>query len=273
MVKKTEPFLINPLKKRTKSGKRKISALLARIRKSRMKSNPTKLPKRVGKKHRPVLYGAGSSWKRSIFSRSAKAGIKVNPLAGGLMAVSNPFGKKVKKSSGRKSLRRNPFTSIAAVKSTVKQYLPTALAVTGGIGTSLFVPIVAKKFIEGTENSAVKKIGAQIAASLVGGFAVSKISNKANGIVFGISGLGVVAIQLAAKGLEKMFPDLDFNTINAYPEALEAYPEELAGGMADNEDEDEDEGKLEGHGSMGQIENNVLYSQGELEASSVLMGF
>ncbi len=89
-----EPFLINPYRRRRnapKKAKRRVKAVVA------ARSHRGRAKLHLGPAHRPVLYGSGSTWVRSMWSRSKAGGIKLNP-----------------RRRHRRSYRRNPGQLVIA---------------------------------------------------------------------------------------------------------------------------------------------------------------
>lgn len=146
-------------------------------------------------------------------------------------------------------MRRNPV-NLGGLFGSFKHALP--LAVTGGaaiIVTNL-APSFAARFV-GTSN--IAKYGVQVATAVIGGMGVSKFVGREHGTIWTVSGLAVIVADLAQKYvLGRFLPaiagfgEYDYEMgpgvygVNAFPEAMSAYPEESVQGFGSSFGENSD---------------------------------
>lgn len=146
-------------------------------------------------------------------------------------------------------MRRNPV-NLGGMFGSFKRALP--LAVTGGaaiIVTNL-APSFAARFV-GTSN--IAKYGVQAATAVVGGMGVSRFVGREHGAIWTVSGLAVIVADLAQKYLLGRFlpavagfGEYEYEMgpgvygVNAFPEAMSAYPEESVQGFGSSFGENSD---------------------------------
>lgn len=234
-----EPFLINPprRKKRKSSGKRRRKASSGG-RKRRRRPVKTVVvhaaPKRrrrrkagvrrrrrsassYGRKHRPVVYGSGRTWRRSKAYRKRRKHkhLLVNP---GLALIGN---------RPRRRRRSNPV-SVVGLKGQLMGALP--LAVTGiasGVATSL---------VPGYLNLSNQwmNYGVKAGVALFGGQMVGKFVGKDHGLIWTVAGLSILVKDLVQQYLPGVIPGLGYTypsyyeapSVGAYPQEMGAFPGE-----------------------------------------------
>lgn len=223
----TEPFLINPYRshrfhsrRRKRNAPRKVEAAIV-APKRRKKSHRGRAKLHLGPMHRPVLYGTGSSWVRSMWSKSKAGGVKLNPRRhpsrrsrhfrhnpGGslLIAGANPR---------RKHYRRNPALAIGGF-----DFLKNApLILTGALSAASLV--IVPNFLKLTSTSPLVKYGVQAGVIAGGGF----LAGKALGAQYAYSWmLAGSAVVLADVLQHYVFGTLLPGNINLTQQGFGAFP-------------------------------------------------
>lgn len=237
----TEPFLINPYRvnrrrrpriNAPKKSKKTTIALAAPKRVTRKKRGRAKLS--LGPRHRPVLYGTGSSWIRSPWSSSKSKGIKLNPSrrkrsrknaprrfrrnvfrsnpgASMLIAGANPFRKH---SRSRRRLRKNPAFTVGGF-----DFVKNLPAILTGAASAIAITAVPSAItslvnIDLTSNPLIK-YGAQAGVVAGGGYAMAKYMGVAYAYSWILAGSAVVVSDiLKTYVFKEVFPFM--NGFGAY---------------------------------------------------------
>lgn len=177
-----ESFLVNPYRSRRRrrtlrNAPRKKTARRAR-RRGRAKLH-------MGRRHRPVLYGSGSVWSRSPWSRSHRAKIKINP-------------RRRRRSARRRSYRRNPIGSSLMIaglnprrrrRSSSRRFRRNPLRVAGfdffrnmpmiaAGAASVIATAAIPDYFGLTGRGPMYKYGSQIGVVAGGGFLIQKFLKK-----------------------------------------------------------------------------------------------
>lgn len=216
-----------PARKRRSVKRRAVSAAPKRRRavSRRSTAGTTRRRRRSTRRSSPVLYTGATPFRYANNPRRRRRSRRLS---------SNP-----RRRSSRR-MRRNPASlGLGGMVGSFKRALP--LAVTGGaaiIATNL-APSFAARYV-GYSN--VAKYGVQVATAVVGGIGVSKFVGREHGTVWTVSGLAVIVADLAQKyllgrfmpsvagfGEYQMGPSV--YGVNAFPEAMDAYPEEAVQGF------------------------------------------
>jgi len=248
----TEPFLINPPKKRKSKSKPKLFKKITRK-----------------KKHRPVVYAVSKDvWERSAKNKSKSAGIKINP--GEVVIVgSNPVKRKKSKRkikrnawsdqikrhskaakkgwrrrsssvSKRRRVRRNPAAGAISLKNPASLIMPVAVGLTSHLATKRLpdmigvtgllpklgvqagiafgVPLIGKKML-GSQNAKLWTIVSVITV----------LSDVVEGLIIKstVSGLGEI---------EGTYPDaVGYEGVGAFPEEIAESSESLGAFPYDEE--------------------------------------
>ena len=218
-----------PARKRRSVKRRAVSAAPKRRRAvSRRSAAGTTRRRRRSTRRRtsPVLYTGATPFRYANNPRRRRRSRRA--------LSSNP------RRRGSRRMRRNPASlGLGGMVGSFRRALP--LAVTGGasiIATNL-APSFAARYVG---NSNLAKYGVQVATAVVGGIGVSKFVGREHGTVWTVSGLAVIVADLAQKyllgrflpsvagfGEYEMGPSV--YGVNAFPEAMNAYPEETVQGF------------------------------------------
>lgn len=223
----TEPFLINPYrvsrrrrsrinapKKRRKTAAVALAAPKRTARVTRKRRGRARL--QLGPRHRPVLYGSGSSWVRSPWSSSKAKGIKLNPRrrrrsrrvsrrsfrrnvfvsnpgASMLIAGANPF-RRARRSS-RRRFRKNPAFTVGGF-----DFVKNLPAILTGAASAIAITAVPSAItslvnIDLTSNPLIK-YGAQAGVVAGGGYAMAKYMGVAYAYSWILAGSAVVVSDI-----------------------------------------------------------------------------
>ena len=218
-----------PARKRRSVKRRAVSAAPKRRKSVRRRSaSGTTRRRRRSTRRRtsPLLYTGATPFRYANNPRRRRRSRRLS---------SNP------RRRGSRRMRRNPASlGIGGMIGSFRRALP--LAVTGGaaiIATNL-APSFAARYV-GSSN--IAKYGVQVATAVVGGIGVSKFVGREHGTVWTVSGLAVIVADLAQRyllnrflapavagfGEYEMGPSV--YGVNAFPEAMNAYPEESVQGF------------------------------------------
>lgn len=237
-----EPFLINPPRRRKRSAKRgrKVLAVVKRRVVRRRRKRPTA---GLGKRHRPVVYGSGRTWRRSSASKSKQRGITINPP---LALIGNPRRRR-RRSSRR--YRRNPMAlGLGSLPNQLMAMLP--LAVTG-VASGIVVEMVPGYLNLG---NVWMNHGVKTATAIFGGQLVKNFAGADHGMVWTVVGLGLVVKDLVRQFLPGVIPGLGYpgyyeatsvgafpgdqqipyNEIGAFVDEQYAYPDSGSYGMGES---------------------------------------
>lgn len=219
-----EPFLINPYRSRRrarrnapKKAKRRVRAVVAaRTHRGRAKLH-------LGPAHRPVLYGSGSSWVRSRWSRSKAGGVKLNPRRkhhrryrhnpGQLViAGSNP------RRSRRRHFKRNPQLVVGGF-----DFMKNApLIVVGGLSAVALVAIPHYFNLE--SKGTIVNYGAQAGVVVGGGY----LLGKSLGVQYAYSWMLAGSAVILADVLRKYVLTSIFPTVFPSAAGFGAFPSRVA---------------------------------------------
>lgn len=211
----TEPFLVNPPRRRRRFGARRRFSLrnpfaegLAIVGgnprgRRRARRNAPKKRRGRAKMHRPVFYEAGPKrWSRGPRSRSRKAGIRVN--------------------RARRRMRRNPAVA-AGGPLDIMGNLP--YIATGAVSA---IAVTAVPALTGmSARGPIFKYGTQVATAIGGGIVVGQFVGRSHGAVWALVGSAVIVADvvktylLGSLGLSGLLGVDDYN--------LEAFPETAYG--------------------------------------------
>lgn len=238
-----EPFLINPPRRRRK---RKSGGVKKVLRRRRRKVSVKKVSRRrkrptagLGRRHRPVVYGSGRTWRRSSASRSKARGIMINPP---LALVGNPRRRRT-----RRRYRRNP-AALASLPNQIMAMLP--LAVTG-VASGVVHEMVPGFF---NFSNVWMSHGAKTATAIFGGQVVKNFAGADHGMVWTVVGLGLVVKDLIRQFMPGVIPGLGYpgyyqatsigafpgeaevpyNEIGAFVDEQYAYPDSGSYGMGES---------------------------------------
>ncbi len=171
-----ESFLVNPYRSRRhrRNAPRKKTASRAK-RRGRAKLH-------MGPRHRPVLYGSGSSWSRSPWSRSRRAKIKINPRRRRRTSRSyrpNPIGSSLMIAGlnprhRRHSMRRFRRNPLRVAGFDFFRNIPMIAAGAASVIATAAIP----DYFGMTGKGPLYKYGSQIGVVAGGGYVISKFLKK-----------------------------------------------------------------------------------------------
>ena len=170
----TESFLVNPYRSKRRRSLRMFGNAPRKAKRKAKRRGRAKL--HMGPRHRPVLYGSGNLWSRSVYSKSKARKIRLNPRKHRKLSR-NPIGSLMIAGANprrRHSMRRFRRNPLRVAGFDFFRNIPMIAAGAASVIATAAIP----DYFGMTGKGPMYKYGSQIGVVAGGGYVISKFLKK-----------------------------------------------------------------------------------------------